>query len=168
MRKEEKKSSRYNCIVDSKETEGRKPSHTHELAYLVRLWRYSYRLLLRDTEYERSYLTVMGFRKALRHPSWEGFGNLAFVKLWCFAYVLCPAVKRAHCRTWKQRTNGWQLLSPAVCTRKHNTIRGHAAAVVGGNGSKDIAGGKRQLGTQKKKQLGFGSNRWEQESENYS
>jgi len=26
-------------------------------------------------------LSVMGFRKALRHPSWEGFENLAFIKL---------------------------------------------------------------------------------------
>lgn len=41
-----------------------------------------------------------------------------------------------------QRMNGWQLLSPAVCTGKHNANHGHAAAVVGGDGSKDIAGRK--------------------------
>lgn len=41
-------------------------------------------------------LTVMGFRKALRHPSQEGFDNLAFIKLQCFPYLLCPENSLLH------------------------------------------------------------------------
>lgn len=100
-------------------------------------------------------------------PLREGFNNLSFIKLWGFAYLLCPAVTIAVCETREVR-DGWQLLSPAVCTGKPNRNPAYAAAVVGGSGSKDIAGGKSQLRIQKKKQLGFGSNRWEQDSEEYS
>lgn len=102
-------------------------------------------------EYERSYL-----RKALSHPSWEGFDNLAFIKLQHFSYLLCQAVKRAGWCKRKQRANRRQLLTP-VCTGKYNTNCGHAAAVVGGNGGKDVAGRKWQLGIQKKKAIGIGN-----------
>lgn len=37
---------------------------------------------------------------------------------------------------------GRELLSPAVCTGEHNANPAHTAALGGGSGSEDMAGGK--------------------------
>lgn len=102
-----------------------------------------------QTEHKRSFVAVLGIRKALRPPS---RGEVDHLALSCDALLLCLAQVAAP------------LLFAWGSTVQTVVVPQQLWVAVGA----DVAGRKWQQGTQRKKTLGFGSKRCEQEVGYYS